>query len=105
MEVRNPTTTSLSYVGFHPTYPAYLRWLGGGTEPNNNISQLCWLSPNLPSLFSRLGGGTEPNATISQLCWLSPNLPSLFEMVGWRYETQQQHLSVMLAFTQPTQPI
>ncbi|BAI90133.1 hypothetical protein NIES39_D07160 [Arthrospira platensis NIES-39] len=78
MEVRNPTPTSLSYVGFHPTYPAYLRWLGVATEPN---------------------------ATISQLCWLSPNLPSLFEMVGWRYETQQQHLSVMLAFTQPTQPI
>ncbi|QJB27988.1 hypothetical protein [Limnospira fusiformis] len=65
--------------------------MGGGTEPNNNISQLCWVSPNLPSsnlskvsraiafrrrLFSRLGGGTG---------------------------TQQQHLSVMLGFTQPTQ--
>ncbi|CDM93436.1 conserved protein of unknown function [Limnospira indica PCC 8005] len=23
--------------------------MGGGTEPNNNISQLCWVSPNLPS--------------------------------------------------------
>ncbi|AMW28259.1 hypothetical protein AP285_09980 [Limnospira platensis YZ] len=79
--------------------------MGGGTEPNNNISQLCWVSPNLPSLFSRLGGGTEPNTNISQLCWVSPNLPSLFEMVGGRYGTQRHHLSVMLAFTQPTQPI
>ncbi|QJB27989.1 hypothetical protein [Limnospira fusiformis] len=66
--------------------------MGGGTEPNNNISQLCWVSPNLPSsnlskvsraiafrveaYLVRLGGGTEPNNNISQLCWVSPNLPS-----------------------------
>ncbi|WP_160162568.1 hypothetical protein [Limnospira maxima] len=56
--------------------------MGGGTEPNNNISQLCWVSPNLPS----------------------SNLSKVSRAIAFR---RRAYLvgSVMLGFTQPTQEV